>query len=226
MTDQIFLLTMRSGPTPGMTYQLEKTETSIGREATNDVSIADAEVSRRHARIIKQDESFLIEDLGSTNGTFVNNARVSAPQPLKPGDFIVLGESISLFFDSFPINLEEKPAEVPTFEPEITPEPEPEVSEPAFQVYETPAIAPIEEPVPMSEEEIIAQAQAAIPVEVTLEDAEKNSRKKLSSCLIVILLILLVVCIIPTVIMIFMPTSWWCALFSFFSYFPAGCPIP
>lgn len=100
MASQSFQLIMKSGPTPGRSYLLEKDEIYLGRDVTNDVVINDVEVSRRHARLTSQAGSYLIEDLGSTNGTFVAGQRLTAPHLLRPGEPITLGEKISLSFES------------------------------------------------------------------------------------------------------------------------------
>jgi hypothetical protein len=60
--------------------------------------LLDEEVSRRHAVIVRAADRYLIEDLGSTNGTFVNGRRVDRPVPLRDGDVIFLGESASFAF--------------------------------------------------------------------------------------------------------------------------------
>ncbi|MCA9666225.1 MAG: protein kinase [Myxococcales bacterium] len=70
-------------------------ELIIGR--AGQLAIADARVSRQHARILKQGAGFFLEDLGSSNGTFVNDVRVTSPQMLKPHDRIGIG-SASLTF--------------------------------------------------------------------------------------------------------------------------------
>lgn len=95
-----FQFVMRSGPTPGMTFPLEGDQLTIGRDASNAVAINDAEVSRKHARLMFQGGKYVLEDLGSTNGTFVNGQRLSGPVVLKPGDVISLGEQIVLMYDS------------------------------------------------------------------------------------------------------------------------------
>ena len=89
-----YKLIMKSGPEINKTFFLEKEEYTIGRELINDLIISDPEVSRKHARIFKKGEQYLIEDLGSTNGTFYSGRRITKPVPLKNGDSITLGKSV------------------------------------------------------------------------------------------------------------------------------------
>lgn len=63
---------------------------TIGRLETNDISIREQHVSRQHAVISYRDGVFLINDLGSANGVFVNDARLTEPYPLVAGDIIRL----------------------------------------------------------------------------------------------------------------------------------------
>ncbi|MFN8434751.1 MAG: FHA domain-containing protein [Anaerolineales bacterium] len=95
-----FQFVMRSGPTPGVTFPLEGDQLTIGRDSTNGVAINDAEVSRKHARLMFQGGKYVLEDLGSTNGTFVNGQRLAGPIVLKAGDVISLGEQIVLMYDA------------------------------------------------------------------------------------------------------------------------------
>jgi predicted component of type VI protein secretion system len=95
----LFQFVMRSGPTPGVTFALEGDQLIIGRDATHAVSINDAEVSRKHARLTFQGGKYVIEDLGSTNGTFVNGQRLVSPAVLKAGDVVSLGEQIVLMYE-------------------------------------------------------------------------------------------------------------------------------
>src|SRR4030042_999250 len=99
-----FQLTMRSGPNPGTVYALESDQIGIGRDSSNEIAINDAEVSRRHARLTFQGGKYVLEDMGSTNGTFVNGQRLSGPRVLKPGEVISFGEQIMLVFEA--VNLD------------------------------------------------------------------------------------------------------------------------
>jgi hypothetical protein len=90
---------MRSGPTVGKVYPLDAQEVTIGRDSTNVVAINDAEISRRHARMELRGSAYVIQDLGSTNGTFVNGIRISGMQVLNPGDSVSFGEGIVLAYE-------------------------------------------------------------------------------------------------------------------------------
>jgi predicted component of type VI protein secretion system len=95
-----FRLIVRTGPNPGVVIDLTKEVSMMGRDVTNDVVLGDAEVSRQHARITRTPAGYVLEDLGSTNGTFVNGDRLAAPRVLNAGDLLGLGEIVTLTFDS------------------------------------------------------------------------------------------------------------------------------
>lgn len=99
-----FQFVMRSGPTPGATYSLEGDQIVIGRDSTNGVVINDAEISRKHSRLTFQGGKYVLEDLGSTNGTFVNGQRLAGPAVLKSGDVVSLGEQIVLMYDALSVD--------------------------------------------------------------------------------------------------------------------------
>lgn len=94
-----FRLVVRRGPQPNQTYDLSKEISTLGRDITNDIVINDPEVSREHLRLTRSAEGITLEDLGSTNGTFVNGQRLSSPRQLNNGDMIGLGETVTLGFE-------------------------------------------------------------------------------------------------------------------------------
>lgn len=79
-------------------WTLAKPATSIGRWEDNDVVVDDRWVSRHHAQIRREDEGYVIQDLGSKNGTFVNGQRIAAPAVLADGDEIQMTPLIKLTF--------------------------------------------------------------------------------------------------------------------------------
>lgn len=94
-----FRLVMRRGPSPNQVYELAKDNVTIGRDITNDIVINDPEVSRHHLRFTRGGGGFTLEDLGSTNGTFINGQRMTGTRVLRPGDMIGLGETVTLAYE-------------------------------------------------------------------------------------------------------------------------------
>jgi hypothetical protein len=94
-----FRLVVRRGPQPNQTYDLNKDIITVGRDITNDITINDPEVSRHHMRFTRGAGGFTLEDLGSTNGTFVNGQRLTGAKPLNNGDMIGLGETVTLGYE-------------------------------------------------------------------------------------------------------------------------------
>jgi adenylate cyclase len=82
---------------PGHSYNFDNTM-SVGRDSCNDIQILDQKVSRRHLVIEKCKGFFIVKDLGSRNGTFINEVRISECE-LKSGDRINLGNTELLFTD-------------------------------------------------------------------------------------------------------------------------------
>jgi predicted component of type VI protein secretion system len=93
-------LIVRTGPNPGMVFDLTKEITSLGRDVANDIVLGDPEVSRQHARITRTPGGYVVEDMGSTNGTFVNGERITAPRVLRDSDLVGLSEKVTLSFES------------------------------------------------------------------------------------------------------------------------------
>jgi len=102
-------LTIQRGRSAGKEFPLNEDECYVGRwdadsgifpDVDLDADDPEAKVSRRHARITRRAGQYFIEDLGSTNGTFVNRGRRLLPgdrQPLNDGDEIIIGKTFLKF---------------------------------------------------------------------------------------------------------------------------------
>ena len=82
---------------PDNVYPLLDAEHTIGRAPSNSIPIADGSVSSNHARILRTDDGFVLEDLQSRNGTFVNGEKVTDKRLLVDGDLIRVGKIIMTF---------------------------------------------------------------------------------------------------------------------------------
>ncbi len=194
-----FQLVMRSGPTPGAVYVLEGDQLTIGRDSNNAVAINDPEVSRRHSRLTFQGGKYVLEDLGSTNGTFVNGQRLSGPHVLKAGDVVALGEQIVLMYDA------------------VVVDPGATIASPRNAVRIQPTAAPAPAPAPVVVPPPPAQNYAGqVPASYTPPAAPRNN-------LVPILIIVGVVFFLCACASFFwwVDASYrWCTFFPFIS----GCP--
>jgi hypothetical protein len=84
------LVILNQGMT-GRTFELNNERTTVGRVEDNDFHIADGSVSSHHAEVILRGAEILIRDLNSTNGTFINNEKITE-MVLKPGQTLRLGQ--------------------------------------------------------------------------------------------------------------------------------------
>lgn len=77
----------------GRAYELAD-EMTLGRAAGCHVKVDDSYASQLHARVFRKDGQILVEDLGSTNGTYLNGSKVSRAQPVKRGDRVKIGATV------------------------------------------------------------------------------------------------------------------------------------
>jgi hypothetical protein len=85
-----YALVVQRGPRTGMTYVLPAGNTTVGRHPESDIFLNDVTVSRQHCRFVITDDGLIVEDSGSTNGTYVNDARVDKAT-LEAGDEVLVG---------------------------------------------------------------------------------------------------------------------------------------
>src|SRR3954452_75605 len=86
------------GRDKGKRFDLGAGVLTLGRDHGNPIQVSDSEISRRHAEIRKDDEGYLLVDLTSSNGTFVNAEQITERR-LVNGDRIQIGSSLLLFTD-------------------------------------------------------------------------------------------------------------------------------
>ena len=97
VTGQAAYVVVMAGSNLGQMYKLDKAIMMIGRGDKADVRLVDDGISRDHARIVNENGQMVLEDLGSTNGTYCNGTRVTR-QALSEGDKILLGSTTILKF--------------------------------------------------------------------------------------------------------------------------------
>ncbi|MFT5358717.1 MAG: pilus assembly protein CpaF, partial [Polyangiales bacterium] len=86
------VITEKSGGQRRMEF--DKNEVTIGRVQGNDIILPKGNVSKRHSRIVLKDNRFIVVDLKSTNGTYVNGRKITSPLVVKPGDKVYIGDFI------------------------------------------------------------------------------------------------------------------------------------
>lgn len=197
-----FQFVIRSGPNTGTIYPLDASEIIIGRDASNVIAINDAEVSRKHAKLSLQNSGYVIQDLGSTNGTFINGQRITGSQELKPGDTVTLGENIVLVFEA-------------AFDPNATMVSSSQVPKTVAPVRK-PASAPVLTPAP-------ASPPSTAPVEVfpgqvpasPIPKSAVRTKKKFPVWLIILIIFLLIICACIGFFVVIDQFGLWCKVLPF-----------
>jgi pSer/pThr/pTyr-binding forkhead associated (FHA) protein len=91
------LLVVLRGPNTGARFLLDADEVSAGRHPDSDIFLDDVTVSRKHATFRRQGDVFLVRDVGSLNGTYVNRERIDEAA-LKPHDEVQIGKFRLVFY--------------------------------------------------------------------------------------------------------------------------------
>ena len=82
----------------GKSFILKKLETIIGRDQNCDITIKDSLISKKHCKIVNDDNQFKMEDLDSTNSTYLNGKLLKKSANITYGDRIIIGDTILRFF--------------------------------------------------------------------------------------------------------------------------------
>jgi len=203
-------LKLKSGGQSAAIYELSGKTATIGRSPECDYVIDDLEVSRQHTSIGREGDSFFVEDLNSTNGTFLNGKRLRKKKILTNGDLITIGEQHVLEF-------------------EMT-----EAIEGSAKEPQTPSNAPVESTEPAEQEPVIQDMQELVeePSDTGWKKAEQKPQKKGKKpiklnwkiILLAALAFFIVFCVLPFVVI--EVTNQWCNLFSGFfnAISPGVCP--
>jgi pSer/pThr/pTyr-binding forkhead associated (FHA) protein len=93
------LLILHRGPSAGARFLLDADRTTAGRSTAADIFLDDVTVSRRHAEFARDHGAFIVRDVGSLNGTYVNRERIEA-QVLRGGDEVQIGKFRMTFYPS------------------------------------------------------------------------------------------------------------------------------
>ncbi len=193
-----FQFVMRAGPSVGKEFLLEPKELLVGRDPACAVSVIDPEVSRKHARLAWQGEDFTLEDLGSTNGTFVNGKRINAPHLLRAGDTVAFGENVAFSYEA-------------VYDPDAT-------------MVSTSAKAediqvPVQQPAPIIAPPPIYAGQ--VPAGPEPVAAQPAPQKGIKPWLIIVIVLIVLICICAGFFILVDVFSLWCTFFPVL--FPGAC---
>ena len=133
-------LVVTAGHARGQTFDL-RGEVRLGRDRSNAIVLSDGKVSRHHFRLDPIRGTYILSDLGSANGTFVNGVRVTQPVRLRDGDLINLGDTQIVFYTGAAGRVADRPPS-PEVRAPAPPSPPPAVSPPPASFTLTPAGMP------------------------------------------------------------------------------------
>jgi len=91
------MLVVKRGPNAGSKFVLDSDVTKAGRHPDSDIFLDDITVSRRHAEVVHGNNGYVLRDVGSLNGTYLNRERVES-SPVKNGDELQIGKFKLAFF--------------------------------------------------------------------------------------------------------------------------------
>jgi hypothetical protein len=183
-----FTLVGRSGANVGRAFTAVGDQVIVGRERDCQLFIESPNISRHHARFTFMNGQWMLEDLQSSNGTFVNGQRLGQPQYIRPGDAINLG-SLQFTFQPAATNVSQTMVEGQAQYPGV----------PFAPVQAAPYMPPPQYPVQPSPQPYYPQPQVY---------AQQPARKKSSACIWIGLAGLLVVCVGAVIVILILGVSY------------------
>jgi predicted component of type VI protein secretion system len=227
-------LVVKKGPATGTSYDLDQVEIFVGRDLGNDIVVNDPEISRRHARLYKHGDHYLVEDLGSTNGTIVNGQKIRGPKQLTNHDYVAMGQNIGYeFISDQPLGYEAQTVAVDDmgFDEGATFVAEAPIPELEIQAAQEPALTPdIPEEFAQVPQGNPAQAQEmpAFPAEQpgqpvvpqtnasSVNDPEPvKAKRSIPLWLIIVVILLAIACICIAAIWVIDSQMLWCTILPF-----------
>jgi len=213
VSEQQYQLTLQKGPQPGKIFLLITDSIIIGRDPMVDISLNDPEVSRQHVRLTQTASGYVLEDLGSTNGTFINGEQLEADTPISlvSGQTVSMGSGITLLYENVKPEPDPEPADelFDAFSPIVS---KPEVEELYDPYFEESPDFPDELPIPAAPP-LPPQPQPSPPPQAPLVpsgNGEQQKKRRRMITIAVVSLILLCCC---------------CLLFMLSAYFYWGDPL-
>ena len=210
------LLIVEEGPNAGQSFVLQGMICTLGRTSDNTIAIDSARISRRHAQIKLLPDSAVLEDMGSTNGTWVNGRRITGPYRLSSGDVINLADEINLRFEvrktgqaeAFTPSMEDWPTEALGGAP------------PAYAETPPPARPAYGEPYPRyqeSETPLPYEPSQPAPAYSSAEATPTPQRSRWFYFGIAVLAVMICLCLALAVYLWFAPVEFWESVFQFFN---------
>jgi len=229
---QQFLVVIE-GPNEGQAYPLQDMICTLGRTTDNTIVIDNTRISRHHTQIRLLPQGAIVEDMGSTNGTWVNRRQLTGPHRLKPGDVITLADYITFRYElEDTLHTDKLAPAMPGSATQVIDDSPPYVPPPPPPDYEEPYPAdqsitpPPQQPFFQydSAAQTVSSAQPTSAPQQTRGASPATPPAKRSKWIyfvIALLLILICVCLGIAVYLWFAPVTFWESVFELFNI-----PIP
>lgn len=226
-----YQLVMHAGPTPGKTYLIDQPEIIIGRDLRSAIVINDVEVSRSHCRLSTYENGIYIEDLNSTNGTFINGEKITKSSLITAGDILKIGETVTMVLEKIAIEEDKTVAtpQSPSYIP-VAVQPEKSAAEPHITTTPPPNQAAYITPIPDKPKPDTTPApmvkERTSPEEISedqfvMQSTEKTKISKGKAIAITIIFMLLLLAIIVGAFLWYVDANYlWC---DFFGFLIDGC---
>ncbi len=216
---KVHALVAVEGPMAGERYTLVNLLSTMGRASTNTIVLESAQISRLHAQIRLTPNGVTIEDMGSTNGTFVNGRRLDAPRTLLPGDLIRFAEFATLQYvvegapaiDRFSTRPDQPPERVleSRHAPGSAPPPAPASPVAAYEPARVPPTPVGRAPQRRAPQRVQTTVMKPAPARQAAPDGVVPRRSTWLYGAIIILLALICLCVALAAFLWFAPVTFW-----------------